>query len=334
MKKTLTVYYFIIISLIIITVGCTKKPDSQKKPIKIAINSIWPGYAHVFIAKENGFFEKNNVSVVLVPTKDDIESRTLYLHGEVDGLFNVFTDIIQLNLEGILTKVVYVANHSDTADVIVGKGAFTSLSDLKGKNVSFEGENTFSHLFVLQALKKAGVEEYDIRFSNVRAQDVLEALEKGKIDAGHTWEPITSQALKKGYKILGKAGDIPGIISDILAFKSELIQNRPEDIENIVKSILEARDFIYTHRDKALTIMAKAEKMSKEEMDQGIRGVYQPDLKGNLTALRKSKEVTSLYNTGKIIASFFMERGQISHMPDFHSIIEARFLENLIKKKE
>ena len=46
--------------------------------------------------------------------------------------------------------------------------------------------------------------------------------------------------------------------------------------------MLEARDFIYSNRDKALEIMSRAEGMSKEEMEQGLKGVRQPDLKENL----------------------------------------------------
>ena len=98
---------FILISLIILLVfGCTKVVE-EKKPIKIALNQ-WPGYAVAFIAKEKGFFEKNNVKVELVFDKEYSKSQERYKNSEVDGVFEVFTDTIFHNSEGIKTKVVYV----------------------------------------------------------------------------------------------------------------------------------------------------------------------------------------------------------------------------------
>ena len=262
----------------------------------------------------------------LILKKDVAESTQLYKDNEVDGFFNVFTDIISMNAQGIDSKVVYIADYSDTGDVIIGKPKFRFLADLKGRKVSFEGINTFSHIFVLKSLEKVGLKESEVQFGNIPAMDVLNSLEKGTIDAGHTWEPITSQALQKGYKILAKAGDIPGIITDVLAFNAKMVKERPDDIQRIVKSILEARDFIYSNRNEALEIMSRAEGMSKEEMGKGIDGVRQLDLKENIKEMQKSKEMISLYGSGKMIVDFYLSRGQLSQLPDLDEIIEPTFV--------
>ena len=327
MKKV--VLLLAVVAITFTAASCSK--TKKKRAIKISIN-IWPGYAHAFIAQEKGLFEKNGVEVELVLKKDITESAELYKHDEVDGFFDVFADVIVIDSEGVPTTVVYVADYSDTGDVIIGRGEFSSLAEMKGKTVSFEGVNTFSHMFVLKALEKAGLRESEVRFENIPAHDVLTALEEGKVDAGHTWEPTKSQALKKGYKILGKAGDVPGIITDVLAFNAEIIKERPDDIQRIVKSMLEARDFVYTNRDEALEIMSKAEGVGKEEMDRGINGVHQPDLKENIKAMRKSKKTTSLYGSGECIAEFYLNRGQLSHVPNFDEIIEAKFVNELAKE--
>lgn len=327
MKKV--VLLLAVVAIIFTAASCSK--TKKKRAIKISIN-IWPGYAHAFIAQEKGLFEKNGVEVELVLKKDITESAELYKNDEVDGFFDVFADVIVIDSEGVPTTVVYVADYSDTGDVIIGRGEYSSLAELKGKTVSFEGVNTFSHMFVLKALEKAGLRESEVRFENIPAHDVLTALEEGKVDAGHTWEPTKSQALEKGYKVLGKAGDVPGIITDVLAFNSKTIKERPDDIQRIVKSMLEARDFVYTNRDEALEIMSKAEGVGKEEMDRGINGVHQPDLKENIEAMRKSKKTTSLYGSGECIAEFYLNRGQLSHLPNFDEIIEAKFVNELAKE--
>jgi NitT/TauT family transport system substrate-binding protein len=311
--------------------GCTPKKAKEKTPIKIALD-VWPGYAHAFIAQEKGIFKRHRVDVELILKKDVAESTQLYENNEANGIFSVFTNIIMMNAQGIHSKVVYITGYSDTGDVIIGKPKFRFLADLKGRKVSFEGINTFSHIFVLKSLEKVGLKESEVQFGNIPAMDVLNSLEKGMIDAGHTWEPITSQALKKGYKILAKAGDIPGILTDVLVFNAKVVKERPDDIQRIVESILEARDFIYSNRDEALEIMSRAEGMSKEEMGKGIDGVRQLDLKENIKEVQKSKEMISLYGSGKMIIDFYLSRGQLSQIPDLDEIIEPKFVMQLGEK--
>jgi len=324
MRSVIT--FITILTALCIASGCSKV--EEKRPIKISIN-VWPGYAHAFIAQKKGFFKNNNVDVELVLKEDISEAKELFERGEVDGLFNVFTDIIMINSQGIWTKVVYIADYSDTGDVIIGGPQFNSLADLKGKRVSFEGINSFSHMFVLRALDEVGIREYDVQFENIHAMDVLSALEERRIDAGHTWEPITTQALERGYKILAKAGDIPGIIIDVLAFREKVIRERPDEIQAIVKSVLEARDFIYSNRKEALEIMSESEGIPMKELEEGVRGVHFPDLEETTQAMKKSEQAASLHNSGEIILDFFVKRGQLSERLDLGKIIEPRFLINV-----
>lgn len=301
----------------------------EKKPIKIGI-SVWQGYAHAFIAQEKGFFGKNNVSVELVFKKGVAESIELYKNGEVDGVFNVFADMILVNSKGIPTKVVYVPSYSESGDVIIGRPEFNSLADLKGKTVSFQGVNTFSNLFVLKALEKAEIKESDVQFQDVPGMEVLNAMEAGKIDGGHTWEPVTSQSLNKGYKILCKASDTPGIITDVLAFNTKIIEERPDDVQHIVKSLLEAKDFIDSNKDEAIDIMAKAEGLDRAEGQRGIDAeVHMLDLNENSEAMKKSENIASLYASLKVITDFYVKRGLISETQVTEGIIEPKFIEGI-----
>lgn len=175
--KNLFILFIICLSLCILGLtGCARKPV-PKKPIKISIN-VWPGYAYAFLAQEKGFFKKNNVDVELILKQSTPESLELFTNGEVEGCFDILGDIVMITAKGIPGKIVCVADYSDTGDVIIGRPEIRFLAELKGKTISFEGVNTFSHIFVLSALEKAGLAEYDVKFANVSAHDVLAALEK------------------------------------------------------------------------------------------------------------------------------------------------------------
>lgn len=315
----------IALSTSLLSGGCEKNQVAKKGPIRIGL-SVEAGYAVAFIAKKKDFFKKNNIEVELVLKRDITDVEDSYRYGEVDGLFGVFSSVIIINGEGLPTKTVYVVDYSDSLDVIIGKPEFKSLKDLKGETIGVERMNGFSHYFILKLLERAGVKESEIYFKIVPAMDTLTALDKGIIAAGHTWEPVKSQALKKGYKVLGKAGDIPGLITDILAFNARVIKQRPDDIQNIVKSFSEAIDFVHSNREESIEIMSKALGMTKEEMSKGIDAIILPNLNANVKAMQQTGDKLSLYSSYKDITDFYLERGQISSMPHADDVIEPQFV--------
>ncbi len=324
---TATLLLFLLGTGVFMFQSCSKpsEPEKKKKPIKIAA-STWPGWSHVFLAQEQGFFKKNNVDVEVKHITEHIDAQVPFLNGEVDGVFQCFSDTLIQNTQ-LSSKVVYVSDYSSEGDVIVGNVG--ALSDLKGKTVGMEGLNTFSHIFVLNALIRAGLKEPDVLFEVVPAHELLDALEQGRLAAGHTWEPTKSAAIKKGYKVLATAGDYPGIITDLLVFHSKIVEERPNDIKAIVKAIIEAQEYRDAHWKESIEIMAKAVNISYEDMESGLQGTSQLGLKGNIKALNKTDDPESLYNSGKFKAEFFLERGQLPSAPHFDEIITHQFINEI-----
>lgn len=299
--------------------------ESTKTPIKIAINE-WPGYAHAFIAQEKGFFEKNGVDVELVFDRDYTSSQQRYIDGEVHGVFEVLPDTMFRNTEGLPSKVVYLMDYSESGDVIVG--SVNSIEELKGKTIGVEGINSFSHIFALRTIESFGMTEGDVFFEIVLAQDVVKRLDEGTIQAGHTWEPTKSEAVEKGYKVLANAGDFPYLVTDVLVFNEIIIQERPDDIQKIVKSMFEAQEFQKSNPTESIRIMAEAEGMSEDAMLDGVNAVFMTDIYENIKVMNPSNDPT-LKNAIDEIAKFYLERGQISYKPTFDELVESKFVNAL-----
>lgn len=321
--------YFLLCITCLLVLSCSKKAESNR-PIKIALNT-WSGYAHAYIARENGYFTKNGVQVELVFEKDYQASRKHYANGEVDGIFEVFSDAIMDFSEGIPSCVVYVADYSIHSDVILGKAELKDLSDLKGKKIGIDSLNTFSNIFVIQALENAGIKEQDVYIEVVPAQDVSSALDKGIIDAGHTWGPAKSEAIKRGYKVLADAQYMKGIIVDVLVFNDSVINKRPKEIKAVIKSLFEARDFLQNNRQEALQIISESEGINSLDAEEDLQGIIQPDVKENIMMMQKSDQTPSLFASGMIIINFYMNRGQLSEAPVLDKLIMPKFVEELEK---
>lgn len=338
-KNLVFIFYFFLITAITALMffcipACSTESNAKntKDPIKIGIN-LWPGYAYAFIAVDKGFFKNNGVDVELILKKEYSESLNLYKNGDTDGFFGVFPEVILYNAEGNKTRVVFVTDYSDTADVIITDPLYDSLETLKGKKIGIESINSFSHLFVLEVFKNAGIAESELQFEIVPSQEITEAMDAERIEAGHTWNPEKTEALKKGYKIIASAGDVPGLITDILALSDSLIKERPSDVLAIVKSISQARDFLETNPEEALQIMIKYEGGTAEEMAAAIKEVHLLNLQDNLYAMEPSKEAASLYGAGAIISDYYLNRGQISAVPDFDEIIDSSFIKKASDNK-
>lgn len=322
-----------IIPLIVIVVGLIgagvflfqSSDVTESQPIKLGI-STWPGYSLAFLAEEKGFFEKNGVSVELVHTTEYTDAQTLFLNNEVDGIFQVYTDSLFYSSTGVDSKVVYVINYSTESDVVVG---FGDVKSLKGKTIGIESLNGFSHLFVLKALEKNGLTENDVNFKIIPSQQILTSLLSGEIDAGHTWDPTKQLALDSGYEVICTAGDLPGIITDVLSFNSEIIDERPQEIQAIVQSMIDAKNYYEQNSSESIEIMADSLGISTTDLSRGYSGIHLLSYDENIQSLTGNDETRSLRGTGEFIASYYLERGQLSQMPEFSEIIDSTILQAL-----
>jgi NitT/TauT family transport system substrate-binding protein len=304
--------------------------QNTKIPIKLGI-TLWVPNFLAYIAQEKGYFKKNNVEVNMTLLQNYGNVVNNYSNGEFDGIFTVYSDAIIQHSTGIDTKVVYNVDSSFKADAIVGKG--NNLSDVKGKKIGVDGINSFSHFFVLKSLENAGLEEGDVQFVNVPAQNITQALQKDQIFAGHTYAPFLSNALKKGYKILSTGATIPGIITNVMAFHSSIVEQRPQDIQNIIKSMDEAKADYDKNKDQDIAIMSLKSGLSKAEIIEGMENAKIFDLNYNhqISMNKNSNQTTSLYVSGNYIAKFYAERGVISEYPNIDEIIDSKFVDALLK---
>ena len=309
----------------------SKAQTVNNKPIRLGF-PIWVPDFLAYIAQEKGYFKKNNVDVNLTLIQKYGDVANEYANGHLDGTFTVYSDAIIQQSEDIQTKIVYNLDLSYKADAIVGKGH--NLSDVKGKKISVDGINSYSHYFVLKSLEKVGLTEGDVQFADVPVQNVSTGLQKGDIFAGETSEPYISDTVKKGFKILYFAGNIPGAIADVLAFHSDIVQQRPQDIQNILKSLIEAKADFDNNTLEDIAIMSLKSGLSKEQILEGINKVDILDLNDNMknSMNKNSNQRTSLYTSGNDIEKFYAERGVISNYPNVDDMVDPQFVTALLKE--
>ena len=302
--------------------GCQKK-TAEIKPLRIAIN--WAGEGYIAIAAEKGFFQKNGINAEIEYISDYNKRLLLFKEKKFEGTGIVLADFVSLNAEGYKSKLLYSATYSDTGDAIVCGREINSIKDLKNKTISFDGVNTFSHYFVLEILNQNGLTEKDVQFANLPPSMVLEKLENDEIDAGHCWSPYQYAAIEKGYKILAKAGDYPGILIDGFIMEEKFVEANKDVVKRLLKSFSEAIDYINANKTEALSIIARYFNIKSEDIENQFSGINYLTVEDNKKLFNKESEI-NLYVSSKKLGKFFLDRGQISDMPDFEKFIDGSFL--------
>ncbi len=316
-----------------LTAACSKgsektgaKAAVSDTPIKIAL-SPWPGWFFWYVAEEKGFFKKHGVNVELKWFPVYSDSLQALSTGQVDANSQTLSDTLAPLSKGIDLKVVLINDNSNGGDAIVAKSEIKSVKDLKGKTVATE-LGTVDHLLLLTALEKNGMSEQDINYVNMTVNDAGPAFINGKTDASVLWEPFQTTAVKEGKgKVLFSSKETPGLIPDLLVFRKETIDQRPDDVQKIVDAWFDALDYYKAHPDEAIQLMAKHAETTPEDFKTGLDSVKIFSLDDNLAAFKQQDNYQSLTYTGGKTAEFLKKLDMLSSIPDINKALEAKFLQ-------
>ena len=180
--------------------------------------------------------------------------------------------------------------------------------------ISVDSLNGFYHIFLANLLERNGLTELDVDIVPIPASEVPDALDAGTIQAGQTWNPYSSDAVARGYKLLATTKDAYGIVTDVLMVRNDTLRDRPDDVDKVLRALFKALKFRETHELAAYTIMSESFQMPVGELRETIAGNIFPDLEGNQKAFEDTGESSSLYSSGSFISDFFVKKGLV-HQP-------------------
>jgi NitT/TauT family transport system substrate-binding protein len=307
------------------TTSVTSKPEHP--PLQIAA-SVWAGYFPMAIAQEKGFFAANGVTVKPLYSKNFLAHQSKFLAGEYDGLAIALGSIMSIIDKNPNLQVVMVADYSNGADVVVANSDIKSVPELKGKRLGLKLGN-FGELFVVKMLETNGLTTDDVMLVNVDPEQIPARLRSGEIQAGQTWDPYKTQAVKAGAKVLFSSEQTPSLIPDVLMFRSDTIRDRPNEVKAFIKSWFQAQEYWKANPEESKALIAKTLDIKPTEVSTD--GIQLSGLQENLKAFTPGTTEQSLYHTAKLYADFYIRRGGLSAAPDIRKLINPSFVQQLQK---
>jgi hypothetical protein len=74
-----------------------------------------------------------------------------------------------------------------------------------------------------------------VEFVSILDQDLPDALINGQIAVCHLHEPFITEGVRKGLKVLSTGADIPRTITNVLAFRSNIVEQISDDVLSLVR---------------------------------------------------------------------------------------------------
>jgi len=201
--------------------------------------------------------------------------------------------------------------------------------NLKGKTVAVE-EGVVDDFLLVLALNDVGVTRDDVIIKGLPTDQAATAFAAGKVDAVGAFPPFTGTAMKRpGARVIASSKEYPGAIPDLLAVSGDLISERPDDDQKIVKTWWDVREFMEKNPRKSEKIMAKRAGIPTREYKQYKGGTRFFSLKENLEAFSDGFGMKHMPYAAKQMADFMVKVGFIPEKPDMSKLFDSSFVKNI-----
>jgi sulfonate transport system substrate-binding protein len=226
--------------------------------------------SEVIIAQDQGFFTKNGVTI----TPRIFTSGRLALDALMAGAVDMSTVAETPITAAVMAKrpIAIVARIARTIPLtLVRKDAgINTVADLRGKRIGVN-IGSGSEVYTFNLLASVGLKPSDVSEVNIGPEDMPGALASHSVDAISTWQPFISYAQKLGgNKVeLLPTGDVYSETWNLVTMRKNV---QPDDaaITAVVKSLIEAEQFMKTNRDQSLDILAKVIGVSRATIEQSL----------------------------------------------------------------
>ncbi len=282
-----------VLALSLATAGCT-----QPEPAPLRIGSVvWPGFEPLFVARNLGYLDSNEVRLVEYTSATQILSA--YSNGTIDAGCLTLDEAILLAQEVPDVRVVLVFDISNGADVIMAKPEITSLKELKFHRVG--AETTALGAYVLaRALQIAGLTRQQVMIVPMDASEHESGFKQGRVDAVVTYEPTRTKLRNYGARQIFDSTQIPGEIVDVLVVRKSYLDANPEVVKRLLRDWYRALEYFKDKPQDAARIAARRVGSTPEEFLASLDGLKLPDarqarhlLVGQPPALLKTAQALS-----------------------------------------
>jgi len=221
-------------------------------------------------------------------------------------------------------KTPYIFSRPEwTALVVRKESAIHTLADLKGKKVAAT-KDTDPYLFLLRALKTAGLKRNDIEHVSLQHADGRAALEQGKVDAWAGLDPhMAASELEANSRLIYR--NVAFNTYGFLNVREEFLNNRGPEVTRVLRAYEKARAWIRSNPTEAAKILSEEAKVSLPV------ALLQIKLRSDFSnALPSNEHIQALQVAAPILQDEGLVKPGVDLSRTIRDLVDTRFAQKLI----
>ena len=253
-----------------------------------------------WIAEEAGLFKKYDLDFQLVYISSASMVNAAMLSGSGDVAITGGESVIRTAAQGVNEMVFIAAAKNSLTHSILARPEIKRPEELKGKRLGLTRLGSNSHYFVIQVLRRFGMEPADVNLLQTGGQvKNLSALLSGNVDAATMTGPSGGAiAISKGFRYLVYGPDlrIP-FAAATLVTRRALIRSRAPVVEKFVRAMTEAVNIMFTDKELTYKVLGKQLRISDRKVldaayDEEIK-VMEPRMQFRMESLQAILDETA-----------------------------------------
>ena len=285
---------------------------TKKETIKVGLIPI-ADTAPLFLGKEKGFFADEGLDVKTQFAAGGAALLPSVVRGDYDVGFSNNVSLFIAQSKKLPVKIIsqgVIAGQEGFGQLLVKKGGpIKSPKDLEGgKTVAVNTLNNICDVTIRSTLADKGVDVAGMKFQEIEFPDMLDPLQKGRVDAACEVEPFVT---------IGEGGGAKAIDSFYTDFSPDLsvatyfttdkqLDEKRDVIDRFVRAINKSLDYAGTHPDEVRKVIP-----TYTEIDAKTAKAIK------LPAWRSDLERDTIEELGRATAKY----GHISKPPDLDALI-------------
>lgn len=283
----------------------------------------WFGFAPVFVAQEEGYFESEALQVDTIFDNDRANVLPAMASGFTDCTMRTIGESMSRPRQSDTTgTIIGTIDVSIGADGVVASSDIKSVEDLVGQTMAGEINHPGTTL-VQHALAQKGKSIKDVDIKLIATDDSAAVFEDTDVVAVATWEPMMSSIVKntsrKGAHVLLTSADYEGLITDVIIVRTEDYKENPEKYAKFLRGIYRAIDLYNSDPDKFIATSAPFFDVPADEMKEALAGVKYTSYEESLEYMPsggnpgKLKEVFDAFNEINVVLD--LQDAQLTYQP-------------------
>jgi NitT/TauT family transport system substrate-binding protein len=290
----------------------------MKPPIRVA-RTLWAGLFPLYIMEALNLMPD---VFEIVDVEEYDETLLLLENGEIDANFNSLADALLLIGKGIDLKLIMASDLTIGVDGVVCHPSIKQVEQLAGKRLGLS-LNTYPHVLIRQVLDQYGLREEDVELVNLRGEQAPQWLQKGKIDAAHTWGVHLQEALDQGASRLFTSAAYPGLLVDSLFVRADVLRDHRDEWLEFVEAHEEALAYWQTNPQAGMEILSQGTGYQAGEIEKMLEGVQFITNESGLALFdQHGTSPPNLYASGKLFIDFYLEKGILRQSLNLGNILQ------------